>query len=385
MSRFQRILLYSMVPLNLMLIGILLLRQDQPNSSLTRSAWSAPTGFGQTGRYSPAVDAARKASPAVVSVTAIQYVNRPMQQYYDEFFGPFVPFGNQVQEVPMLGSGFIIDPAGYVITNHHVVEDASSVSVTLPDGREFKAKVLDADVYVDIALLKIEGKNLPVAPLGTSTDLMIGEGVMAIGNPFGQFYDDPRPTVTLGVVSATGRYFRPQSSGDSTRVYMDMIQTDAAINPGNSGGPLVNLDGNVVGMNTFIISRTGGSQGLGFAIPVEKIKSIVAEVQKYGHLRSLLLDVETQSMSRALARHFNLPADTKGAIVTRIQDKGPAQRAGLQLGDIIVRVDARKVNDAEDLYAYFVTLQVGRQIEMEVIRDGKHQVLKYTVEEGKQS
>lgn len=353
----------------------------------TRNATAADIPMPSSGRMSPAVAAAQRISPAVVSVTAVQYVRgRAYDPFYDEFFGPFMPFNFQdqrIQQVPMMGSGFIIDKSGYVLTNHHVIEGASSVAVTLPDGREFAAKVVDADAYVDVAVLKIEGDNLPVAHLGTSRSNMIGEWVMAIGNPFGQFYDDPRPSVSVGVISATGRYFQPQSSGRSTRVYMDMIQTDAEINPGNSGGPLANLDGEVIGINTFIISRTGGSQGLGFAIPIDKARTIFEEVRRYGKIRTLLLDIEAQPLSRPLARHLNLSEQTQGALVARVDSNGPAQRAGLQVADVIVQVNERKVRSPEDLYAYFVTLQVGDKIEMKVMRDGKDRTLSYTVEEGR--
>lgn len=390
MSRFKKSMVALLAGTNILLLGVIVghnLARHNDALLLTPVAHAANIAMPNSDRTSPAVEAARAVSGAVVSVTAVQYVRgRVNDPFYDDFFSPFMPYGileNRVQEVPMMGSGVIIDAAGYVLTNHHVVEGASSVTVTLPDGREFPAKVIDADVFVDIAVLKIEGRDLPVARLGTSRSLMIGEWVLAIGNPFGQFYDDPRPSVSVGVVSATGRYFQPQATGSSTRVYVDMVQTDAEINPGNSGGPLVNLAGQVIGINTFIISRTGGSQGLGFAIPIDKARTIYEEVRRYGKIRSLLLDMEAQPLTKPLARHLGLPEDTQGALVARVDPTGPAQEAGIEIGDVIVRLNDRRVRAPEDLYAYFVTLQVGDQIQMEIMRGGRSISLKYTVVEGR--
>lgn len=396
MARPKNFLVAFLVTANLALIGIVAaqwaMRHDGAPApggfAFAAEAHAAVDSLGARDGNNPAIAAAQAVSPAVVSVTAVQYVRqRAYDPFYDEFFGPFVPFQferrSRISEVPMMGSGIIVDEDGYVLTNHHVIEGAAQLTVTLPDGREFDAELIDADVYVDVAVLKIEGEDLPYARLGSSQGLMIGEWVLAIGNPFGQFYEDPRPSVSVGVVSATGRFFQPQSSGRATRVYMDMIQTDAEINPGNSGGPLANLDGEVIGLNTFIISRTGGSQGLGFAIPIDKARAVYEEVRRYGRIRSLMLDLETQPLNRPLARHLGLPEGTQGAVVSALQNNGPAQQAGLEIGDVIVGINGRPVRTPEDLYAYFVTLQVGNQISLDVLHEGQGQEITYTVVEGR--
>jgi len=231
------------------------------------------------GRTNAIVLAARKVSPAVVSVVVTQIRVVTYDPFgglgFDDFFRDFFPRHTYRQEIKSMGSGVIVDKRGYIITNAHVVYNATRIKVTLPDNRRFDAELMGMDTDLDLALLRIRGKDLPVAPLGDSRDLMIGEWAIAIGNPFGFLMEDAQPTVTVGVISALHRDIR--SSG-SAGLYTDMIQTDAAINPGNSGGPLCNALGEVIGINTFILSHAGGSEGVGFARPITDVKRFINEV-----------------------------------------------------------------------------------------------------------
>ncbi len=298
---------------------------------------------------------AHRVSPAVVTIGAVRESYRPA----DDFFRAFVIRQDQYQ--PYLGSGVLISEDGHIITNVHVIEGAKQVVVTFSDGREFPAAIAAVDKLQDIALLKIEGRDLPdPLPLGDSDALQIGEDVIALGNPFGPMMQDPRPTVTRGVVSAVHRNFRPDASAE--RVYTGMIQTDAAINPGNSGGPLVDMEGNVVGVNTFIFSRSGGSHGIGFAIPVNRVKSMLDEIRQYGRLRNVAVDfdavrVQTQRLA--------------GVMLRAIARKGPAEKAGLAPGDVILAVDGRNVSTPDDLYLTIGARQVGERLTMQVWREGK--------------
>jgi len=223
-----------------------------------------------TTRRNAIVLAAEKVEPAVVSISVEMTRVVQLSPFYDEFFNSFFrdvfPRREYHEVIPKLGSGFIVNRQGYILTNHHVISDGERFFVTLSDGREFEAKLLGADRYADIAVLKIKGKNLPYAELGDSEKLIIGEWAIAIGNPFGNLLTGPEPTVTVGVISATNRTFYPSSSDE--HIYQNMIQTDAAINPGNSGGPLVNAEGKVIGINTFIVTKSGGSMGIGFGFSV---------------------------------------------------------------------------------------------------------------------
>ncbi|MEO0141969.1 MAG: trypsin-like peptidase domain-containing protein, partial [candidate division WOR-3 bacterium] len=224
-------------------------------------------------RMNAIVLAANKVGPAVVSITVIQTRIITISPFDDEFFrrffGDFFPEQRYRQQIKSLGSGVIISPDGFIITNEHVVSNATEINVTLPDARQFKAQIIAADRTMDLALLKVDGHNLPYAELGSSEDLLIGEWVIALGNPFGFMLEDTRPTVTVGVISALNRAIK---SAHEDRIYKDMIQTDAAINPGNSGGPLVNILGQVIGINTFILTSSGGSEGVGFARPINVVK-----------------------------------------------------------------------------------------------------------------
>jgi len=244
-------------------------------------------------RRNAIVQAIEKAAPAVVSVNVLQIqkerVLDPLSRDFWELFnfGPRyrVVERERRQEIKCAGSGFIFDRQGHVLTNYHVIESSGQVaSVTLSDGRELEAEVVGADERADVAVLRVKGDNLPTTTLGASTGLLTGEWVIAIGNPFGMLMKDAQPSVTVGVVSANHRRISP-SVGGGERLYQDMIQTDAAINPGNSGGPLVNARGEVVGVNTMIFSQSGGSVGLGFALPMDRVKRVAEEIIQYGHRR----------------------------------------------------------------------------------------------------
>jgi serine protease Do len=260
------------------------------------------------------------------------------------------------------GSGFIITADGYILTNNHVVDGATRVQVRLDDGRELDAKVVGRDPQTDLALLKIDALSLPVVPLGDSGTLRVGEPVMAVGNPFGL-----EQTVTTGIVSATGRVI-----GDGP--YDDFIQTDASINPGNSGGPLINARGEAIGINTAIVSGSGGSIGIGFAVPVHLAKFAVPQLAETGRVERGWLGVTAQPLTRDLAAGLGL-ARTEGALVSQVWDGSPALAAGMRRGDVIVELDGRKITRATDLSLLVAASPIGKDIAISVLRDGKPMTL----------
>ena len=336
-------------------------------------------------RGSAIVTAARRASPAVVSVSVVTtrvVTNDPFGGMpHDEFFDRFFPRSEYRQRVPGMGSGVIVDAGGMVLTNSHVIRNADEIKVTLPDGRSFDAKVTgDSPVY-DLAVLKIEGPKLPVAPLGDSDSLVVGEWAIAIGNPFGMLIEDSQPSVTAGVVSATRRDIKSEASqGNSSGIYKNMIQTDAAINPGNSGGALVNGEGEVIGINTFIFTSGGGSIGLGFAIPINMAKRLIAEIRQYGRVRQAWPGMTVQPVTPALARRLGW-TDVSGLVVTRVDPAGPAARVGVKVGDRIRRVNGRLTNNVDDVQASIYGAQVGDILALEVEREGGKVPLKVPLEE----
>lgn len=309
-------------------------------------------------------------SPAVVGINVIE-----IREYRDPFFSffddPFFRrfFGDRStrnREVKGLGSGYIISPDGYILTNDHVAGNASEVKVTLTDGRTFEAEIIGTDMASDICLLKIVGEDLPYVQLGNSESIIIGEWVIALGNPFGLFELNDKPTVTVGVVSATGMNLEPIND----RYYLNMIQTDAAINGGNSGGPLVNSLGEVIGMNTLIF--TAGSQGnigLGFAIPINKVKKIMDELKEKGEIdRTFEIGMRIQSIDEGIARYYNLKS-TKGVIVTRIYPNSPAEKGGIEVGDIITEIDGYKISNENSIFSVFHEFRTGQLITLNIIRD----------------
>ncbi len=335
-------------------------------------------------RRTAIVEAARKVGPAVVtlSVEQTRMVQTSPIPFGSEFFEPFfrdmIPQYRYREVIPSMGSGFIISSDGYVLTNDHVVHGATKITVILPDGRNFSGKVIATHPQYDLAVLKIEGKNLPSAPLGTSTDLMVGEWAIAIGNPFGYLRNDTQPTVTAGVVSATHRDIKSQS--ETGGIYKNMIQTDAAINPGNSGGPLVNADGQVIGVNTFIFTKSGGSEGIGFAIPIDIAKKVVAEVVKYGRVRNVWIGVRTWDLTPYLAERIGT-TDRRGLYVASLERGSPADKAGVRVGDIIRTVNGTPVRDSDEAYRAIFGANVGDTITLTIERDGKLQTFKLLLEE----
>lgn len=376
-------LIAGLIGLNLVLIAVMLGRDfsGKMRNPMETSAFAAPTPAistapasattiapGEPGsaaaRRTEIVAAAEKFSPCVVSIGASQtgYLVNP----YAGFFSNFTLFPYE-EKIPYLGSGVIIDSDGLIVTNYHVVEKAKEVFVTLVDGREIPGEVLDADTALDVALIKVNAKNLPTARLGDSNNLMVGEWVLAMGNPFGNVIGDPTPTVTVGVVSALKRSFRPNN--EMRKVYLDMIQTDAAINPGNSGGALINASGELVGINTFIMSRSGGAEGIGFAIPINRVKAVTDEILKHGKIRSRLVDFQAQNLTERIAKNVGSRAK-KGAVVSQITRGGPADTAGMKVGDVVISVDGREVRDANDLLIYIFSQQVGARSRLDIDRGG---------------
>ena len=314
-----------------------------------------------------------KVSPSVVGINVIE-----IKQYKDPFFSFFDdPFfrqffgdrGSTNREVKGLGSGYIISADGYIVTNDHVAGNATEVKVTLTDGRTFEAKVVGTDMASDICLLKIYGENLPFIESGNSDDIIIGEWVIALGNPFGLFELNEKPTVTVGVVSASGMNLEPINE----RYYLNMIQTDAAINGGNSGGPLVNSLGEIIGMNTLIFTAGGntGSIGLGFAIPINKVIRIVDELKEHGKInRDFEIGMRIQSIDEGVARYYDLN-DTKGVIVTKVYSSSPADISGIEVGDIITEINDFKINNEHTIFGVFHEFRTGQVIDVKIIRDHK--------------
>jgi serine protease Do len=310
------------------------------------------------------VELARVLKPAVVNINTKRMEsarpgpqpnsgNDPLEPFYRHFFGdaPSRP-------VRSLGSGFVINAGGYVVTNNHVVDNATEIRVKLSDGRELSARIAGRDPKTDLALLKIEATGLPAIPLGDSSALQVGEPVMAIGNPFGL-----EQTVTTGIVSATGRVI-----GEGA--YDDFIQTDASINPGNSGGPLINAQGQAVGINTAIVSRSGGSVGIGFAIPIKLAKPIIAQLAATGHVVRSWLGVTIQPVTADLAKTFHL-SEATGALVSSVAEGSPAMKAGVKPGDVIVEYNGEKVARSQGLPRVVADTPAGRDVAVKVIREGK--------------
>src|SRR5213596_391627 len=301
---------------------------------------AAPGAESDPARRSLVVEAVEKASPAVVNVSTEQIVEQrrspfpfPQDPFFEEFFRDFVDPRPRRFKTTSLGSGVIVAADGTIMTNVHVIERASRIHVMLNDQREFDATLVGADADADIAVLRVKaGGDLPHIPFGTSADLMIGETVIAIGNPFGLSH-----TVTTGVVSAVGRSLR-----DEERTYTDFIQTDASINPGNSGGPLLDIKGELIGINTAIY---GKAQGIGFALPVDRARRVMKDLVSYGEVRRPWVGIVVQELTPELAQHFGT---RRGVVVAEIEPGSPAAGADLARGDVITRVDGRDVRSRDD-------------------------------------
>jgi serine protease Do len=322
---------------------------------------------------------AKAVTPAVVNITmaATEKISDRRElrdrDRMEEFFGPpGDPFGFRKHRGPMMpreprpngmGSGVIISPDGYILTNNHVVDGARELMVTLPDKREFKGKIVGADPKTDLAVVKIDGENLPTIPWGDASKLQVGEYVLAVGNPFGL-----NSTVTLGIVSALGR------GRMGITQYEDFIQTDAAINPGNSGGALVNTKGELVGINTAIFSQTGGYQGVGFAVPTSMSKPVFESLIKHGKVVRGYLGIGIQDLTQDLTTSFGLQ-EPKGALVSEVKEDSPADRAGIKQGDVIIEYDGAPVPDAAALQRLVTKTPVDAKTTIKVLRDGREKDL----------
>lgn len=325
-------------------------------------------------------NAIEKVKPAVVSVNVIRtevVQTSPFNSFFFDFYRGFLP-RTYKREVQNLGSGVIISEDGYAITNSHVVQNACEIKVFLSDGRSFKAELIGSDDVNDIAVIKLKDTeaDLPQAYLGDSDGIIIGEWTIALGNPFGYLINDSEPTVTVGVISAMNRNFH----SNEDRIYKKMIQTDAAINPGNSGGPLVNINGEIIGINTFIFSKSGGSLGIGFAIPSNRVKNIVQEIIKYGGIRPIWFGFKVQDITHSLANSLQLES-SDGVIISYIEDNGPAFDSDLKRGDIIISIDKQSIKDVNDAEIAVSDLRIGEDIEIGIIRDGKEMVKELTPQE----
>ena len=326
----------------------------------------------QLNRETAVVKAVREVSPAVVNISSAYKVRKRtspfsgfgLNPFFDEFFRDFFdPRFERRQQSTSLGSGVIIDgQKGLILTNSHVIQKAGTIKVVLQDEREFEARIVGADPDSDLAVLKIDSKNrLPAIKMGTSDDLMIGETVIAIGNPFGFSH-----TVTTGVISAINRSIRAED-----KVYHDFIQIDASINPGNSGGPLLNINGDLIGINTAIYAK---AQGIGFAIPIGKARKIISDLIQYGEVIQAWIGVTVQNMDETLARYMDVPGD-KGIIIKTVEPQSPAKKAGMRESDIIMAIADKKIETTEDYKSVTKSIAAGDTLQVKIWRNGKEQNL----------
>ena len=339
--------------------------------SLDVNLQQAPqTNYMQQGPVTYA-DAVTRAAPAVTNLYTTKVVNKNAKPLFEDpqfrhFFGDNAPKQKRMES--SLGSGVIMSPEGYLLTNNHVVMGADQIVVALKDGRETLARVIGSDPETDLAVLKIDLKNLPSITIGRSDTLRIGDVALAIGNPFGV-----GQTTTMGIISATGRNQLGLNN------YEDFIQTDAAINPGNSGGALVDANGNLTGINTAIFSKSGGSQGIGFAIPINLAMEVMKSIIEHGQVIRGWLGIEVQPLTQELAESFGL-SGRPGIVVAGIFRDGPAQKAGLQLGDVILSIDGEPANDGRRSMNQVARIKPSDKITIQVMRNGKE--LKLTAEVG---
>ena len=323
--------------------------------------------------YATAVD---KAAPAVVNIYSSRMVDPsepPLMSdpFFEQFFGKDMP--QRQRMLSSLGSGVIVSPEGYVLTNNHVIRNADQIQVALRDGRETLAEVVGTDPESDLAVLKIPVDNLPVIELSDSEQVAVGDVSLAIGNPFGV-----GQTVTMGIISATGRNHL------GLNAYEDFIQTDAAINPGNSGGALVNAEGALVGINTAIFSRSGGSQGIGFAIPANLAHQVLDQIVAHGRVIRGWLGIDVQAMTPDLATSFGLKT-LKGVVIANVVPGGPGEKAGLQPGDVLMSVNGKIIVDAREAMADIAEISPGTSLPVTIVRDGEKREVTLTVGERPQA
>ncbi len=330
------------------------------------------------------IDLAKELRPAVVNISTSQVggggqqsspspfgEEDPFSEFWRRFFGDPLPRG-PFRRQKSLGSGFVLDREGYILTNNHVVESGDKIIVRLSDEKEFEAKLVGRDAKTDIAVIKIDVEiDLATAPLGNSDELEVGEWVLAIGNPFGLEH-----SVTAGIVSAKGRNI-------GAGPYDNFIQTDASINPGNSGGPLINLRGEVVGINTAIFSRGGGNIGIGFAIPINLVKELLPQLKSKGKVTRGWLGVVIQGVTPAIAESLGMD-EARGALVANVSSDGPAEGAGVQIGDVIIEFGGQRIKESNDLPIIVARTAVSKEVSVVVLRDGKEVKLSVTIGELKE-
>ena len=351
----------------LFLIGNVLISQEDRYSS----------------RHNAITRAIQNISPAVASVNVIQLKEIARKSpFSDPFFEFFFPYELHRQKVKSSGSGVVISPDGYVLTNYHVIENAHEIIVTLPGGEEYKSEIIGKDRFTDLALLQMEGVDFPYATLGNSDELIIGECVVALGNPYGLFDVSDQPTATAGIISALNMDFGQQESG---QIFQDMIQTDAAINPGNSGGPLVNGLGEIVGINTFIYTGSNysqGSIGISFAIPINRAKHIAEELKNKGKIdRNYSTGLQVQSLNKRVIRYLNLPFAT-GVIVVSVKKGSSGHKAGIDIEDIILALNGVQISSAQDIKNIILDQDIrpGDKITLKIYRDGETKLIKLKLE-----
>jgi len=334
----------------------------------TPSGGTVPAQSVSASRRTALTIAVERVAPSVVTVQTETVERVPV-----DFFESFMGGRSGERRNAGIGSGFVVRADGIIVTNAHVIAGAAKVSVAMRDGTTYDATVVGADEANDLAVVRIKAKDLPVAPLGRSADLLVGEWSIAIGNPFGFVLGNNEPSVSVGVVSAVGRNLAGRGEGGGA--YIDMIQTDAAINPGNSGGPLVNASGEVIGVNSSIYSPSGGSVGLGFAIPIDRTKRIVEDLLEHGAVRQPWVGIRLEQPQAQSARDVA----KAGAIVARVVPGSPADRAGVRVGDQVVRAGTRPVRNPFDWEARLLDLRVGETWPIAVRRGGREVVLSLQV------
>ena len=323
-------------------------------------------------------------SNSVVGINVTQLQQQQVNPFFDPFWGGFFPY-TRTFKVDNMGSGVLVSPDGYIITNTHVVDNATEIVVTLRGGKSYEAQLVGMDNLTDIALVKVDDSDLPFADLGNSDELIVGEWAIALGNPLGLFDVNHQPTATAGIISGVKMDFGLKESG---HVYQNMIQTDAAINPGNSGGPLVNALGEVIGINTFIMTGSNyssGSIGIGFAIPINRVKEVAEDLKKFGKVeRSYTTGVHVQAIDPVMQRYLRLPT-SEGVIITDVEKRSSGERAGLQIGDVILEVDNQKINAPKDIIRVIDEglYKVGDNVTLTILRGNNSIDIHLTLEEPK--